>query len=583
MMRVMMVVALVCCAYADLSYVESSNGFQTPTLDGGQTELEFADINNDGNIDILSIGDHGNPYINTQEHGVMVWFGDGHGNWSVYQYGDFGYGGIAIGDVNGDGLLDIGYGMHHNYASGDLGDQLMEVALGDGTGRMWTAWDDSMAQEGQDWGMFSTDFADIDNDGRLDVGACSFGADDGIAVYLNLGNGTWRHSFGFLGGNCAMEFYFRDVNRDGNADIIVSHQYGAVYFGDGQGGFVLADSGLARPTRGFYGISAGDVDNDGGADIVFANSNGGVEVWVWNDDVRRWQSFSGTLPTTGGYEAARLCDMNCDGFLDVVAQGNAHLTVWTGDGAGNWFQAADVVTPTPGYYAALTTGWDFDHNGRPDIVMVTDEGSWPNDRNWAHAFREATPAETLRIRPVFPRGREKFRNGCVQFIDWWSEAPVPESTRVKLELSATGTNGPWTLIADSLRNNGRYQWTVPHGIISPDCYVRYTVSGPQSSHQALTARAFTIGDTQVGMVESGHAVAQAYDRLPTLVRGTLRLPRKSGTVPIFALLDISGRKVLDLHSGANDVRRLAPGVFFVSGQGADSGQQPAVQKVTITE
>jgi len=118
-------------AAGQLSYVECSSGFQgNPVLDGGRTELEFADINNDGNIDILSIGDHGSPYINTQEHGVMVWFGDGHGNWNVFQYGDFGYGGIAVGDVNGDGHWDIGYGMHHNYASGDLGDDMLEVALG---------------------------------------------------------------------------------------------------------------------------------------------------------------------------------------------------------------------------------------------------------------------------------------------------------------------------------------------------------------------------------------------------------------------------------------------------------------------
>jgi hypothetical protein len=70
---------------------------------------------------------------------------------------------------------------------------------------------------------------------------------------------------------------------------------------------------------------------------------------------------------------------------------------------------------------------------------------------------------------------------------------------------------------------------------------------------------------------------------PTVVRGVLELPRKSGTVPaglgtvpIFALLDISGRKVLDLHPGANDVSRLSPGVYFVSERSA-----AAVHKVVI--
>jgi len=41
---------------------------------------------------------------------------------------------------------------------------------------------------------------------------------------------------------------------------------------------------------------------------------------------------------------------------------------------------------------------------------------------------------------------------------------------------------------------------------------------------------------------------------------------RSGTsdrVPRPSLLDAAGRKVLDLKPGANDVRRLAPGVYFV--------------------
>ncbi|TET80479.1 VCBS repeat-containing protein, partial [candidate division TA06 bacterium] len=115
-----------------LSYVESSAGLIPPTMEGGRTEVEMGDVDNDGNIDLVSIGDHGSPYINTDQHGIMVWFGDGTGSWSVFQYGDFGYGGVALGDVKGDGMVDVGYGMHHTYSGVDLGDQLLEVALGDG-------------------------------------------------------------------------------------------------------------------------------------------------------------------------------------------------------------------------------------------------------------------------------------------------------------------------------------------------------------------------------------------------------------------------------------------------------------------
>jgi len=53
---------------------------------------------------------------------------------------------------------------------------------------------------------------------------------------------------------------------------------------------------------------------------------------------------------------------------------------------------------------------------------------------------------------------------------------------------------------------------------------------------------------------------------------------RTGTVPKAVLLDISGRKVLDLHSGANDVSRLAPGVYFVL-----EAQTRTVRKVVLTD
>jgi hypothetical protein len=574
-MRVVVLVTAVLLAAGSavgLSYVECSSGFQNnPVLDGGRTELEFADIDNDGNVDILCIGDHGSPYINTQEHGVMVWFGNGQGDWSVFQYGDFGYGGIAVGDVNGDDLWDVGYGMHHNDSGEDLGDDMLEVALGDGTGQMWTAWDDSLVPGGSVWGMFATDFGDIDNDGDLDVGSSSFGSGVGLRVFLNNGDGTWQQTFGLGDGtNSRMEFYFRDVNTDGNADIIHAAAGPAVYFGDGAGGFGPGDSGLPRSNSGLSGISPGDVDNDGGCDVALANSDGGVEVWSYDDASGVWQSVSGTLPASGDFQGTQLCDMNADGFIDVCALGGGHTKVWLGDGHGNWTEAADITTPD-GTYAAFRAGADFDHNGLPDLAMVTREGTWPSDHNVAHAFKESSAAESLTIFPVFPRGREKFANGSVQFIDWWSQAPGAESTRVELELSATGRSGSWELVADSLPNAGRYQWLVPDSIVSGDCYIRYTVSGPGGSVEAMTPHAFVVGDTVLGTAEGHRPQASSLKPGANIVRGVLSLPRdmtelpaNSDRVPRPVLLDAAGRKVLDLHAGPNDVSKLSPGVYFVA-------------------
>jgi len=56
-----------------------------------------------------------------------------------------------------------------------------------------------------------------------------------------------------------------------------------------------------------------------------------------------------------------------------------------------------------------------------------------------------------------------------------------------------------------------------------------------------------------------------------------------GTVPKAVLLDISGRKVLDLKPDANDILALASGVYFVrEAQAQAQAQAQAVRKLVIT-
>lgn len=494
-----------------VSYVESSTGLSTPQWEGGLTELEFADLDGDGNPDLISLGDHGNPGIQSTEHGVLVWFGNG--AWSHFQTGNFGYGGMAVGDVNGDGTPDIAYGMHHNYSATDFGDQLIEVALGDGTGRNWTPWDDGLASSGESYGMFGEDLADVDLDGDLDLGSLSFGCCNGVHVYLNERDGTWRQSFAHTGDNSTTnEIAFGDVNGDGAPDLAVGDQNGTVWLGDGLGGFTLADGDL--PPGGILGRPGpdlADVDHDGQDDLSFVNAAGGVEVWLWAGS-NTWVKAATGLPVAGSYETTQMADMNADGSMDIAACGSGAVTVWTGSGGGVWTPATTFNVGDPGGCSAFRVGGDADHNGRPDIALVEDEWiSMFETRNKMRFYRESSAVSALSARAVYPLGGEKFAEGSIRFVEWAAGVPAGQTSRVKIEFSTTGNGGPWTIVADDLPNNGRYQWRVPPGLASIDCLIRYTVT----SSALTTAIAVTPAPFAIVVVDSdGDGAANWQDCAP---------------------------------------------------------------------
>ena len=88
-----------------------------------------------------------------------------------------------------------------------------------------------------------------------------------------------------------------------------------------------------------------------------------------------------------------------------------------------------------------------------------------------------------------------------------------------------------------------------------------------------------------GIAEAPNREPPTASRLPTVVGGVLRLPLGADIKPqvTSCLLDACGRKLLDLGPGVNDVRALAPGVYFVREEPRAAGRIPhAVQKIVVT-
>jgi hypothetical protein len=81
-----------------------------------------------------------------------------------------------------------------------------------------------------------------------------------------------------------------------------------------------------------------------------------------------------------------------------------------------------------------------------------------------------------------------------------------------------------------------------------------------------------------GIEEGRQPMANGVRPTVTVIRGVLFLSEASGEKREARgeLLDASGRKMLDIRAGANDVSRLAPGVYFVH-----EAQARAVHKIIV--
>ncbi|MEO0050522.1 MAG: hypothetical protein ABIK42_05215 [candidate division WOR-3 bacterium] len=123
-------------------------------------------------------------------------------------------------------------------------------------------------------------------------------------------------------------------------------------------------------------------------------------------------------------------------------------------------------------------------------------------------------------------------------------------------------------------------------LVVPFYFIRFTTLGPHYGWLTLfrpyydsIGWEFTVVPYIIGIAEE-HLTPSAQPITPTIVRNVLKLEPAFGLRSSVFLLDITGRKVLDLKPGANDIRHLAPGVYFVREGTATTGV--IVSKIVIT-
>jgi hypothetical protein len=282
-----------------------ATGSSTGVFSKGQTvefadnpkEVQLADIDNDGDLDLINVIVGGNISI-TLNGGDNTGSNTGiFGNGTSISVG-YNPNGLAIGDVDGDGDLDL-ITANNNLGSNNKNGTLKVClnggnALGTGIGLFSNGSTIAVGDTPND-----VTIGDVDGDGDLDLVAPNFNSGT-VSIRLNGGDATGSNTGSFsAGSNVAVgSFPLRvilgDVDADGDLDLAVSNSIissatvrlnGGDALGSNTGVFSNGSTIAVGNTP--TGIKLADIDGDSDLDLVIADNrantietrlNGGKQV-----------------------------------------------------------------------------------------------------------------------------------------------------------------------------------------------------------------------------------------------------------------------------------------------------------------
>ena len=261
----------------------------------------FADLNGDGNLDIVFWGDHS---IGTMRGDGRGGFIDGASTtgWSAQSIATA----FEVADVDRDGKLDILVSTYQGAGSPTLVGTLL-VMNGNGDGTFRAPRSEPMPAS------FRIVVADVDGDAKLDLLQAPFADRGSIVISYGDGTGAFPRSqpVSLLGQEGMTGAHVADLNHDGRTDLVISTFDGTrVLLG-------TADGSLGEPAvypGGAYRVSLGDLNGDGQLDLV-GNSTVQVRFGRGDGTFGPEQGFA----SFGGYP--QVADMNNDGLDDIVMGG----------------------------------------------------------------------------------------------------------------------------------------------------------------------------------------------------------------------------------------------------------------------
>jgi hypothetical protein len=271
---------------------------------GDVLNLEAADLNNDGHLDLIASD------IYTKQ--VYIFLNDGSGKFNLSYNFASGRGvytnsfELCAADLNGDGNKDIVVPVWPDSIS---------IFLNDGTGKFTgpTAYPTGNHP-------FKVISGDLDLDGNSDLVVTNNGAAS-VSILLNQGNGTFASRVNYPVGSYPQGVSLADYNSDGFLDMSVANSnpgtpYVSVFLGKGDGSFnPRVDYNGCRP----HSIASADYDLDGDIDMAVANNEcNSVSIFLNNGNGTFAPHFQLQAETGTNHIVSK--DFDNDGDLDLAVE-----------------------------------------------------------------------------------------------------------------------------------------------------------------------------------------------------------------------------------------------------------------------
>jgi len=174
---------------------------------------------------------------------------------------------------------------------------------------------------------------------------------------------------------------FADLNQDGHVDLLVGGRKPAsgyrVDWGDGKGHWrTQAGPGTSMEPRAF---AVADVDGDGGLETLIGGQGDQKGLQIWKFDVGGEWHLQSAPTKSGEFRDVALADVNEDGWPDVVAarvdsEAEGGIYVWLNNGRGGW--VPNIGPMVEGIFTDIVVA-DINADGHVDIVASRRGGYGP--------------------------------------------------------------------------------------------------------------------------------------------------------------------------------------------------------------